>query len=142
MARPMKRLQARTLAKVRKWLLDEEKPLSFVLTELGLTVKAWDAIVKHDEALRNILDLAKLKEEEALLAKIRGSSQHGAVGAMFMLKSRHGYVDQNKAPPPPPTHNVNIVVALPPKAQSIAEWQGQVIDLTPERPDLPSEGDQ
>ena len=138
----MKRLQARTLAKVRKWLLDEEKPLSFVLSELKLTVKAWEAIVKHDEPLRNILDLAKLKEEEALLAKIRGSSQHGAVGAMFMLKARHGYVDQNKAPPAPPTQNVNIMVALPPKAQSIDEWQGRIIDATPQRPALPSEGGQ
>lgn len=132
--RPMKRLQARTLAKVRKWLLDEEKPLSFVLSELQMTVKAWDRVVENDEQLGHILDLVKLREEEALLAKIKGSSQHGAVGAMFMLKSRHGYIDQNKAPPPPPAQNVNIVVALPPKAQSIEEWQGQVIDVTPALP--------
>src|SRR5690606_18467952 len=106
--RPMKRLQARTLAKVRKWLLDEEKPLSFVLSELGLTVRAWEAIKKHDTALRDILDLLKLREEEALISKIKSASQHGVVGGLFLLKSRHGYVDQNKAAPPPQAPNVNI----------------------------------
>ena len=85
MARPLKRLQARTLAKVRKWLLDEERPLSWVLSELHLTVRRWEMVVENDEALRDILDLVKLKEEEALIAKIKGSNQHGVVGAMFAL---------------------------------------------------------
>ncbi len=141
MARPMKRLQARTLAKVRKWLLDEEKSLSFVLSELGLTVRAWEAVKKNDPALRDILDLLKLREEEALIAKIKGANQHGVVGAMFALKSRHGYVDTNRPAPPPPPQNVNIQVLIPQQAKSAADWQReQIIDITPERPALTSEG--
>lgn len=136
----MKRLQARTLAKVRKWLLEDERQLSSILSELQLTVKKWEAIVANDEALRDVLDLAKLKEEEALIAKIKGANQHGVVGAMFALKSRHGYVDQNKAAPPPPPQNVNIQVLIPQQAKSTADWQRQIIDITPERPALPSEG--
>lgn len=136
----MKRLQARTLAKVSKWLLDEEKPLSFVLSELQLTVRRWEFIVENDEALRDILDLLKLKEEEALIAKIKGANQHGVVGAMFALKSRHGYVDQNKAAPAPQAPNVNIQVLIPQQAKSAADWQRQVIDITPERPALPNGG--
>ena len=138
--RPMKRLQARTLAKVRKWLLDEERPLSFVLSELQLTVKRWEIIVENDEPLRDILDLLKLKEEEALIAKIKGANQHGVVGAMFALKSRHGYVDQNKPAPPPTAPNVNIQVMIPAPAKSAAEWQSRIIDITPERPALTHEG--
>lgn len=137
----MKRLQARTLAKVRTWLLNEEKPLSFVLSELQLTVRRWEIIVENDEALRDILDLLKLKEEEALIAKIKGASQHGVVGAMFALKSRHGYVDQNKPAPPPQGPNVNIMVHLPQQAKSAADWQRQVIDIEPVRPALPNEGE-
>lgn len=137
----MKRLQARTLAKVRTWLLNDEKPISFVLSELGLTVKKWEVIVKHDEALRDILDLLKLKEEEALIDTIKASKQHGVIGAMFALKSRHGYVDQNKPAPQPQAPNVNIQVMLPAQARSAAEWQRQIIDITPERPALPSGGD-
>lgn len=137
----MKRLQARTLAKVRKWLLDEEKPLSFVLSELQLTVKAWDAIVKHDAALRDILDLVKLREEEALIAGIKGSKQHHVVGGLFLLKSRHGYVDQNRPPPAPPAApNVNIQVLMPSPAKSADEWHRQIIDITPERPAITHEG--
>ena len=138
----MKRLQARTLAKVRKWLLDEEKPLSFVLSELQITVRRWEIIVENDEPLRDILDLLKLKEEEALISKIKGANQHGVVGAMFALKSRHGYVDQNKPAPSPQAPNVNIQVMLPAQARSAAEWQRQIIDITPDRPALPNGGNQ
>lgn len=137
----MKRLQARTLTRVKRWLLEEEKPLSFVLSELQLTVKKWNAIVENDDALRDILDLLKLREEEALIAGIKGSKQHNVVGGLFLLKSRHGYVDQNKPAPPAQTPNVNIQVLIPQQAKSAADWQReQIIDITPERPALPSEG--
>ncbi|GFE49980.1 hypothetical protein So717_17330 [Roseobacter cerasinus] len=53
MARPRTKLDSRLLKKVRKWLLTDEKPLSFVLKEIGMTVKAWDALVKTDTALQD-----------------------------------------------------------------------------------------
>ncbi len=50
MARPRKKLDARLLRKVEKWLLKEEKPLSFVLGELKLTVKQWEVVVESSAA--------------------------------------------------------------------------------------------
>lgn len=130
--RPMKRLQARTLAKVRRWLLDEEQPLSFVLDELGLTVRRWETIVENDEKLRDILDMLKLREEEALISKIKGAKQHAVTGAIFALKARHKYVDQHKAPAPEQAPNVNIQVLIPQPAKSADDWSKNIINVTPQ----------
>ena len=120
MARPRKKLDARLLRKVEKWLLKEEKPLSFVLGELKLTVKQWDVVVENDAALRDVLDMLALKEQELLLNTIKTSKQHAVTGAIFLAKSRHGFVDNHK--PEPTETKVNVQVMLPPPAKSDAEF--------------------
>ena len=127
--RPMKRLQARTLAHVRTWMLDESKPLSFVLEQLNLTPRRWEDILTHDEPLRDLLALVSLKEEEAFLDKLK--QEKGVVGSIFALKARHAYVDQNKpAPPEAPPPNVNVTVMLPEPAKNADEWN-RIINVTP-----------
>lgn len=120
MARPRTKLDARLLKKVRKWLLTDEKPLSFVLKEIGMTVKAWDALVKTDAALQDILDMQSLKEQEHLLDVMKTSKQHAVTAAIFLAKSRHGFVDNHK--PEPTETKVNVQVMLPHPAKSDAEF--------------------
>lgn len=111
-------------------MLDEEKPLSFVLNELGLTLRHWDIVVENDQALGDVLDLVRLREEEALVAKIKDSKQHGIIGAIFGLKARHGYSDQTKASPTP-AQSFNVTVMIPAPAKNAEEWN-RIIDVTPQ----------
>jgi hypothetical protein len=132
--RPRKRLDARLLRKVESWILKDEKPLSFVLGQLGFTVKQWESIVKADERLRDILDMQRLKEEEAIIDTLKTTNQHKATAAIFLAKARHGWQDNQK--PEPTETKVNVQVMLPPAAKSDAEFAklvnpAKVIDHKP-----------
>lgn len=120
MARPRKKLDARLLRKVERWLLVDEKPISYVLGELGFTVKHWETVVKADSKLRDVLDMVALKEEEAIVETLKTTNQHKATAAIFLAKSRHGWVDNAK--PEPKETKVNVQVMLPQPAQSDAEF--------------------
>lgn len=123
------------MRKVKKWMLHERQPLSFVLQELGYTVRHWNEIVEQDDALRDFLDLVALIEEEELLEKIRTSKQHAVTGAIFALKARHKYIDNHRAPAPADDAKVNITVHLPAPAKSDAEF-AQIIEGTAKRADV------
>lgn len=120
MARPRKKLDARLRKKVERWLLKEEKPVSYVLGELGFTVKQWEGLIKADTKLRDVLDMVALKEEEAIVETLKTTNQHKATAAIFLAKSRHGWVDNAK--PEPKETRVNVQVMLPPAAKSDAEF--------------------
>lgn len=136
----MKRLQARTLARVRQWMLDEEKPLSFVLVALGMTLRRWEVIVENDEALRDLLDLIRLKEEEKIVETLKTSKQHAVTAAIFLAKSKHKYQDQHKptAVEVPPAFNVTVLIPAP--AKSADEWN-RIIDVTPQPPAIEHKAD-
>lgn len=136
----MKRLQARTLAKVRRWMLDEEKPLSFVLGELGVTLRHWEEIVSNDQPLRDLLDLVRLKEEEKIVETLKTSKQHAVTAAIFLAKSKHKYQDQHKPTTveAPPAFNVTVMIPAP--AKSHDEWS-RIIDVTPEPPAIEHKAD-
>jgi len=128
--RPMKRLQARTLKRVRQWLLVEEKPLSFVLNELGITLRRWEEIVSNDQPLRDVLDLVRLREQEMIVETLKTSNQHKVTAAIFLAKAKHGFTEA-KAAPVQNAPALNVTVMLPQPARSAEEWN-RIIDVTPE----------
>lgn len=127
----MKRLQARTLQKVRRWMLEEGKPLSYVLEQLDITLRRWEEIVPNDQPLRDVLDLVRLKEEEQIVETLKTSRQHAVTAAIFLAKSKHKYQDQHRptAVEAPPAFNVTVMIPAP--AKSAEEWN-RIIDVTPE----------
>lgn len=135
--RPRKKLDARILRKVRTWLVDEEKPLSFVLDQLGFSVTAWRKLTETDAALADVLAYVKLREEERFVDKLKAAN--GPVGAIFALKARHQYVDKPAAPEKS-DKPVNITITMPRAAKSDAEY-ARLIEGTPDQPSNPQGDD-
>lgn len=129
--RPQKRLPPAMLKRARKVLLDEARPLSELLTELGFTVRRWDQLVENDQALRDVLDLVRLKEEERIVETLKTSKQHAVTAAIFLAKAKHKYQDQHKPATIETPPSFNVTVMLPAPAKSHEEWS-RIIDVTPE----------
>ena len=128
------------LKRVRVMMLDEERPLSEVLAEFGFTVRRWDTIVENDPALRDVLDLVALKEEEQIVKTLKTSKQHAVTAAIFLAKAKHKYQDMHKPAvvETPPTFNVTVMIPAP--AKSHEEWS-RIIDVTPEPPAIEHKAD-
>jgi hypothetical protein len=122
--RPRRKLDARVLKRVREWLVDEEKPLSFVLDQLGFTVSQWAKLQETDAALADVLAFVKLREEERFVDTLKKAN--GPVGAIFALKARHQYVDK-PAPTKDEERKTFITVVLPQPAKSDAEY-ARIVD--------------
>ncbi len=78
--------------------------------KLGLGSAAFYRCLKDQPEVADAYAEGKAKEEEFLVGKLRTAADKGnIVAAIFLLKSRHGYVEGA----PPDTSRTNVIINLP-----------------------------
>jgi hypothetical protein len=98
LAQPLKRLPPEKLDAIRA-MLDEDVRPTEIARRLGLGWRQFKGLKKTDDALAELIELALAREEEDLLATIRGSKAGVPItGAIFLLKARFGYRDSTPEP--------------------------------------------
>lgn len=77
---------------------------------LGIGNSAWQRILKEQEEVGEAYRSGKAEEEDYLVSLLRQAADKGnIISAMFLLKSRHGYVEGA----PPDTARTNVTIVLP-----------------------------
>lgn len=98
---------------VRRALL-EQYPRNEIARALGTTVKTLRRLIKADPLLADAVDAAKEAEEAELRDLLMGMARKGSeVAALFLLKSRHGYVDRPDAKGKMPEEGTYGVLMIP-----------------------------
>lgn len=129
MARPRKRLSPRDLGKV-EGMAEGGFSEAQIAAELGLTPYHWRKIKASDPKAAQALEVGRGREESALVGALYKSAMKGNVtAAIFLLKTRHKYIDQPKADPP--ESRVEVTFQIP--AALSPEKYKQVIEVTPKR---------
>ena len=128
----------------RKHLLPEHYPMveqwaSQGVTEasmyhaLGLSKHHWQEARKADAKLRAALESGRAQEHDALVGALFRAATHATkphvVAGIFLLKARHGYIDQPQ--PKAEASRVRVEVVLP-RALTPEQYQ-KVLDVTPRK---------
>jgi hypothetical protein len=129
-----------------EYLAGQRHPESLIAWALGLTPQAWGRVKKGDPRAREALSRGRARELRALVdALFLEATEGGNVqAAMFLLKTRHGFVDR----PEPEAARVRVEIQLPAalseeqyrQLREVVSPRRQVKDVTPPRIAAASEG--
>ena len=100
----------------------DDYPRNEIARAMGTTVKTLRRLIKDDPILTDAVDCAKEAEEAELRDILMDNARAGSdVAALFLLKSRHGYIDRaDQAKKGEPAVGGVLVV---PSAVPLDEWE-------------------
>lgn len=125
MAAARKSLTTEQLAIVRERLLEGDTRAD-VADALGIRWRDWRKHTRDDDGLKELLSELKSREEDALVRKLlEAKGPSATIPTLFLLKSRHGYIDAPQKQNDAPTVNVALI-QLPKPAASIEEFQALI----------------
>ena len=131
MPRPRKHLRPRDYPAIEEWSANGVSERE-IASQLGLAPATWRRVKRDDSRALEALERGRGREETALVGALYRAAtapKPNVVAALFLLKSRHGYIDNPV--PEPPEHAVKVEINLPPPL-SPREYE-KVIEATPRR---------
>ena len=129
--RTRRRLKPEEYGLVEKWSACGAAEKS-IARELGMSPKTWIAIKKRDPKAVEALERGRAREHDALVGSlfktaIERKGKEAVTAAIFLLKTRHGYIDQPKVTPP--QNKVEFTFQLPKPLTE--ERYKELLDVTP-----------
>ena len=123
-----------------EYLAGQRHPESLIAWNLGIAPQAWGRVKKNDPRAREALSRGRARELRSLVdALFLEATEGGNVqAAMFLLKTRHGFVDR----PEPEAARVKVEISLPAalsedqyrQLREVVTPRRQLKDVTPRLP--------
>ena len=130
MGRPRKNLKSADYPQIEQWATHGVSERD-IASRLGMSPVTWRKVKERDLRARDALARGRGREETILVGCLyRAAVEKGNVtAAIFLLKTRHGYIDNPK--PEMQESRVSVEVRLP-AALSTNQYK-QVLDITPKK---------